>query len=56
MKRLNLRIVNKQSSNLKLISSAIKSISEKGISETTMSDVSQGAGLSQGIVNFHFKI
>ena len=55
MKRLNLRVANKQSSNLKLISSAIKSISEKGISETTMSDVSQGAGLSQGIVNFHFK-
>ena len=55
MKRLNLRIANKQSSNLKLISSAIKSISEKGIKETTMSDVSQGAGLSQGIVNFHFK-
>ena len=55
MKRLNLRIANKQSSNLKLISSAIKSISEKGISETTMSDVAQGAGLSQGIVNFHFK-
>ena len=55
MKRLNLRIANKQSSNLKLISSAIKSISEKGISETTMSDVSQGAGFSQGIVNFHFK-
>ena len=44
MKRLNLRIANKQSSNLKLISSAIKSISEKGINETTMSDVSQGAG------------
>ena len=55
MKRLNLRIANKQTSNLKLISSAIKSISEKGINETTMSDVSQGAGLSQGIVNFHFK-
>ena len=55
MKRLNLRVANKQSSNLKLISSAIKSISEKGIKETTMSDVSQGAGLSQGIVNFHFK-
>ena len=55
MKRLNLRVANKQSSNLKLISSAIKSISEKGIKETTMSDVSQGAGFSQGIVNFHFK-
>ena len=56
MKRLNLRVANKQSSNLKLISSAIKSISEKGIKETTMSDVSKGAGLSKGIVNFHFKI
>ena len=55
MKRLNLRVANKKTSNLKLISSAIKNISEKGISETTMSDVSQGAGLSQGIVNFHFK-
>ena len=55
MKRLNLRVANKESSNLKLISSAIKSISEKGINETTMLDVSQGAGLSQGIVNFHFK-
>ena len=55
MKRLNLRVVNKKTSNLKLISSAIKNISEKGISETKMSDVSQGAGLSQGIVNFHFK-
>ena len=55
MKPSNLRVASKQSSNLKLISSAIKSISEKGINETTMSDVSQGAGLSQGIVNFHFK-
>ena len=55
MKPSNLRVASKQSSNLKLISSAIKSISEKGIKETTMSDVSQGAGLSQGIVNFHFK-
>ena len=55
MKRINLRIANKKTSNLKLISSAIKNISEKGISETKMSDVSQGAGLSQGIVNFHFK-
>ena len=55
MKRLNLRDENKKTSNLKLISSAIKNISEKGINETTMLDVSQGAGLSQGIVNFHFK-
>ena len=55
MKRINLRSENKKNSNLKLISSAIKNISQKGIKETTMLDVSQGAGLSQGIVNFHFK-
>ena len=55
MKRSNLRSENKKNSNLKLISSAIKNISQKGINETTMHDVSHGAGLSQGIVNFHFK-
>ena len=55
MKRLNIRKENKKNSNLKLISSAIKNISIKGINETTMYDVSHGAGLSQGIVNFHFK-
>ena len=55
MKRLNIRKENKKNSNLKLISSAIKNISTKGINETTMYDVSHGAGLSQGIVNFHFK-
>ncbi len=54
-KKMNIRTQNKKESNLKLINSAIKSISERGISETTMSNVSQGAGLSQGIVNFHFK-
>jgi len=55
MKSLNIRSKNKKNSNLKLISSAIKNISQKGIKETTILDVSQGAGLSQGIVNFHFK-
>ena len=55
MKRINTRLQNKKNSNLKLISSTIKNISNKGINETTMHDVSQGAGLSQGIVNFHFK-
>ena len=55
MKQKNLRLENKKNSNLKLISSTIKSLSKKGINELTMQDVSQGAGLSQGIVNFHFK-
>ena len=55
MKHRNLRLENKKNSNLKLISSTIKNLSKKGINELTMQDVSQGAGLSQGIVNFHFK-
>ena len=55
MKQKNLRLENKKNSNLKLISSTIKNMSKKGINELTMQDVSQGAGLSQGIVNFHFK-
>jgi len=51
----NIRTESKRTSNLKLINSAIKSISKRGLNDTTMSSVSQGAGLSQGIVNFHFK-
>ena len=51
----NQRWVSKKYSNLKLISSTIKHLSKKGINDLTMYDVSQGAGLSQGIVNFHFK-
>jgi len=55
MKQRNIRSENKKNSNLKLISSTIKNLSTKGINELTMQDVSEGAGLSQGIVNFHFK-
>ena len=51
----NQRLENKKNSNLRLISSTIKNLSKKGINDLTMNDVSQGAGLSQGIVNFHFK-
>ena len=51
----NIRTESKRTSNLKLINSAIKSISKRGLNDTTMSSVSQGAVLSQGIVNFHFK-
>ena len=51
----NQRSENKKNSNLRLISSTIKNLSKKGINDLTMNDISQGAGLSQGIVNFHFK-
>ena len=55
MSSKNQRSENKKNSNLRLISSTIKNLSKKGINDLTMNDVSQGAGLSQGIVNFHFK-
>ena len=55
MRHRNIRLENKKNSHLKLISSTIKNLSKKGIHQLTMQDVSQGAGLSQGIVNFHFK-
>lgn len=38
-----------------LIDSTIASIAKRGFAETTMADVADGAGLSRGIVNFHFK-
>lgn len=38
-----------------LIDAAIASISEHGLSRTTVSKVAEAAGLSQGIVNFYFK-
>lgn len=37
-----------------LIESTIESIARRGFAETTMADVAEGAGLSRGIVNFHF--
>jgi TetR/AcrR family transcriptional repressor of bet genes len=38
-----------------LIEATIDSIAKRGFAETKMADVAEGAGLSQGIVNFHFK-
>ena len=38
-----------------LIEATIQVISEKGLSALTLADVCQAAGLSQGIVNLHFK-
>ena len=50
MSSKNQRLENKKNSNLRLISSTIKNLSKKGINDLTMNDISQGAGLSQGIV------
>ena len=50
----NQRSENKKNSNLRLIFSTIKNLSKKGINDLTMNDVSQGAGLSQGIVTVSY--
>jgi len=38
-----------------LIHATIKCIAKRGISATTLADVTKEAGLSQGIINLHFK-
>ena len=38
-----------------LIDATIEAIAKRGFADTTMADVATGAGLSQGIVNFHFR-
>ncbi|MGC3974942.1 MAG: transcriptional regulator BetI [Nitrospira sp.] len=40
---------------LQLIEATIDLLAKRGYAETTMADVADGAGLSRGIVNFHFE-
>ena len=49
------RSMPKQARRKQLIEATIKCIAEKGLSGTTMADVTQQAGLSMGIVNLHFE-
>jgi len=49
------RAEGKQRSRQKLITATINSIAKHGFAETTLARVSAGAGLSRGIVNFHFR-
>jgi AcrR family transcriptional regulator len=49
------RKASKEARRLQLIEATIDSLSRRGYSETTMADVADGAGLSRGIVNFHFE-
>ena len=46
---------SKEVRRLQLIEATIASLARRGYSETTMADVADGAGLSRGIVNFHFE-
>lgn len=49
------RKASKETRRLQLIDATIDSLAKRGYSETTMADVADGAGLSRGIVNFHFE-
>ena len=49
------RTASKAARRQQLIEATIKCISKKGIGSTTLGDVAKEAGLSQGIVNLHFK-
>lgn len=49
------RKASKEVRQLQLIEATIDSLARRGYSETTMADVANGAGLSRGIVNFHFE-
>jgi len=47
--------LSKQARRKQLIEATIQCIADKGLSGTTMADVTQRAGLSLGIVNLHFQ-
>jgi TetR/AcrR family transcriptional repressor of bet genes len=49
------RTVAKEIRREQLIKSTIDSIAKRGFAETTLANVADGAGLSRGIVNFHFR-
>ncbi len=49
------RKASKEIRRQQLIEATIDSLARRGYSETTMADVADGAGLSRGIVNFHFE-
>lgn len=45
----------KEARRQQLIEATIDSLAKRGYAETTMADIADGAGLSRGIVNFHFE-
>jgi AcrR family transcriptional regulator len=49
------RKASKETRRQQLIEATIDSLAKRGYSETTLADVADGAGLSRGIVNFHFE-
>ena len=55
VEKLNRRALSKEVRRRELIDATIKCIARKGLGSTTLADVAREAGLSQGIVNLHFK-
>jgi TetR/AcrR family transcriptional repressor of bet genes len=51
----NKRTAPKEERQQQLIQATIRSVASNGLSDTTMATVSSEAGLSQGIINLHFK-
>jgi len=49
------RTASREMRRTQLIEATIKCIAKKGLGSTTMANVAQEAGLSQGIVNLHFE-
>jgi len=49
------RAVSKEMRRAQLIKATIKCVARKGLSGTTMADITKEAGLSLGIVNLHFQ-
>jgi TetR/AcrR family transcriptional repressor of bet genes len=49
------RTASKQQRRIQLIQATLGSIAERGIANTSIANVAQEAGLSQGIVNLHFE-
>jgi len=49
------RTASKEERQLQLIQATIRSVARNGLSDTTMATVASEAGLSQGIINLHFK-
>jgi len=49
------RSASKEMRRAQLIKATIKCVAQKGLSSTTMADITKEAGLSLGIVNLHFQ-
>jgi AcrR family transcriptional regulator len=49
------RKASKETRQQQLIDATIDSLAKRGYSDTTLANVADGAGLSRGIVNFHFE-